>query len=76
MRKYRNAIVGLGVGAVGLSIGSQVLGGIGGDIARKGQAGFYNVSKFAPAMGTIIGSGLVVSSLKGLERTVKKGMRK
>lgn len=75
-KKYKKAIIGLGIGTVGLSIGSQVLGGIGGGVATKGQTGIYNVAKFAPVMGTIIGGGLTIGALEYLGKNIKKNKRR
>jgi len=72
MKKLKKQAIGLGVGAVGLSVGSSVLGDIGGTTAAKGQAGLYNVAKFMPATGTLIGGGFLLRSMDLLKRKVRR----
>jgi len=59
------------------SIISQSLGTIGGTVAEKGQKVMSNISVFYPAMGTTIGSGMVIGSFEELIKVGKiKARRK
>lgn len=73
MKRLKKRTISLGKGAIGLSIGSQVLGTMnGGAITAKGQAGMGAMAGFFPVVGTTLGAGMVMGSLKMLGKTVKK----
>ena len=79
-KKYKKSALGLGVGTVGLSLGSQVIGGLGttgtaATVASKGQTGMYNVARFAPVVGTAIGGGATLSMLGELKPPKRRKRR-
>lgn len=76
MKKLKKYAIGLGAGAVGLSLSSKVLGGIGGNIAAKGQLGMQKAAAFLPSVGNIMGAGLTLRSLKILEKQTKRIKRR
>ena len=45
------------------SVGSNVLGDIGGSVATYGQEGIASMSKFRPTMGTLVGASWVMDEL-------------
>jgi hypothetical protein len=77
-KRFLKDISGYTAGAVGLGIGSSVLGEIGGTTSGYGQQGLSNASKFLPATGTMIGAGMMFGALNELARsaTYKKRKRK
>ena len=75
--KKAKKMLDLTKGIIGTSIISQSLGTIGGTVAEKGQKVMSNISVFYPAMGTTIGSGMVIGSLEELIKVGKiKARRK
>ena len=68
-KKYIEQVGGLAVGSLGTAVGAHALGSTGftgaaGHIVRRGQAGLYGVSKFAPVAGTIIGVSLPIKVMQ------------
>jgi len=76
MRKLKKHARDIGVGAIGLGIMAGAAGQVGGTVAAKGQAGMTKIAGYFPAMGTIIGGGLVLRSLDKLKKSVPKRRRK
>ena len=65
------AVVGLtGVG-VGLGVGSSVVAKAGGSAAGLGAA-----ATFMPAVGTLLGGGMVIRRMGGLTKVVRKRRRR
>jgi hypothetical protein len=71
-KKKRSTIYSMGMGAVGLSVGSSVLGGIGGTAAEYGQKGISNAASYLPVTGTILGGGLAIGALNSLTNAVPR----
>jgi len=46
------------------------------EIISQGKKGVGNIAKYFPVMGTIIGGGLAIGSLKLLQKQTKKFRRK
>ncbi len=59
-RSYAKQVLGLGLGSLGLAVGAKALGAVGGTSALHGQQALQNISKFAPAAGTIMGVALPI----------------
>lgn len=77
MKKLKKKALALGKGAIGLGIGSQMLGTMnGGVIAAKGQAGMGAMAGAFKPVGTIIGTGLTLGALDTLRKSVPKRKRK
>ena len=75
MKKTKKQIKGLlstsliaGAGAVGL-------GAIGGAAATHGATGIANTMRFAPAMGTMVGTGMMLRTVQNIEPKKKRKKR-
>ena len=75
-KKSKKQIMGMvGTSMIGAG-GSLALGGIGGSAAIHGQQGISNATKFMGITGTMIGTGMVMDSLKKLSPKKKKKKKK
>lgn len=76
MKKASKQVMGLvGTSMIGAG-GSMALGSIGGDVAINGQKGLSNMSKMMPAMGSVVGAGMIVRGTDSLWRTSRRKRRK
>lgn len=70
MRKRRrrgglsSAAMDIVASGIGLGVGSQAIGQVGGATAAHSQQALANLSGFYPAMGTIAGAGATLKALK------------
>jgi hypothetical protein len=53
--------------SVGMSVGSQVLGGIGGTNATQGQQALGNLSRFMPVGAKVTGASYALKGLKKMK---------
>lgn len=60
--------LGLVSGGIGLGVGSQAIGEIGGATAAHSQQALANLSGFYPAMATVAGAGAVMKEVKKLTK--------
>ena len=68
MKKARKQMTNLlGVTFIGAG-GSLALGAIGGSAAVHGQTGISNAMRFAPTIGSVIGTGMVLRTVQNLEQ--------
>lgn len=68
MKKAKKQIMGLvGTSMIGAA-GASALGSIGGDVATYGQKGISNMSKMMPAMGSVMGAGMITRGADNLWR--------
>ena len=58
---------GMIVGGIGMGVGSQLVGSVGGSSAPFVQKAIGNVAKAYPTIGTISGAGAVMGTLKKLK---------
>ncbi len=63
--------LGLVAGATILGVGGTVIAGVGGSTAASAGAGVTAVASFLPVAGTVIGGGIVIGQLRGLQRHVE-----
>lgn len=61
------------IGTTSLGIGASVMSGIGGDVGAAGASTMGNMAKGLPAVGSIMGAGMVIDSLSLL--SPKKGKK-
>lgn len=67
-RRRRRKTPGIIETGFALGAGSIALGGLGGPTSVNASAGLVNVSRALPTIGAIKGAGLVLKSVKDLER--------
>ncbi len=67
VRKLKKQVKPFVQTAIGLGIGSVVVGKIGGSTAAASQAGLQTFSGFLPVAGTALGAGAALRSLSFLE---------
>lgn len=73
MKQYRKQVAGLvGTTMIGAA-GSIGLSSIGGNVATQGNQGIQNAFSFAPAMGSMIGAGMLMGTVN---KTFKQKRRK
>lgn len=71
-RKQFTNLLGTTFLAAGGSLG---LGAIGGQAATHGQQGIANMMRFAPAAGSVIGAGMMLRTVRGLDYGYKRKKR-
>ena len=77
MREYSRFGVGMAATGIGVGVGSQVVGEVGGAGAAGVQAGLGKITGAMPIVGSIMASGMVVRSLGMLQPERKsKGKKK
>jgi len=67
MKKTMKAAKGMMGAGIGLGVGSEVLGDIGGASAGHAQAGLSKISGAMPTMGKMVGAGMVMGGIRGLQ---------
>ncbi len=63
--------LGLVAGATILGVGGSVVVGVGGPTAASAGAGLTAAASFLPPLGVVVGSGIVVRGLRGLQEQVE-----
>ena len=63
--------IGLLGAAVTLGVGAQVVSQVGGSTAASAGGGLVVASSFLPVAGTVIGGGIVIGQLRGLQTQVE-----
>ena len=72
MKKTKKQIMDLTMGSMVGAAGSIGLAGIGGAAATHGQQGISNMMRFAPSMGTMVGTGMLLRQVKKMQPKKKK----
>ena len=72
MKKAKKQMIDLTTSSMVGAAGSLGLAGIGGAAATHGQQGIANMFRFAPAMGSMIGTGMLLRQVKKLEPKKKR----
>ena len=67
LSQLNRTVGGMVVGGIGMGVGSQLVGSIGGSSAPHVQKAIGNVAKAYPTIGTISGAGAVMGTLKKLK---------
>jgi len=75
MKKTSKHVMGLVKATVITSGGSLALGAMGGSVGLRGQQALGNVSGVFPAMGSVIGAGMVIQTAKRLIPKPKRKLR-
>ena len=72
MKKYKKQVKDI-AGASMLGAGSSIaLGAVGGGVAAHGQAGLLGATRVMPAVGTMVGAGMLMRSVNQLGKVAKR----
>jgi|24BtaG_2_1085350.scaffolds.fasta_scaffold00312_9 hypothetical protein len=75
-KKYKKKVMGMVETSMIGSAGSIALGGIGGTSAHHGQAGIQSATSFMGVTGSMVGTGMLMDSVKKLSPKKKKKKRR
>lgn len=70
-KKHIRDITGLGIASIGLGLGSDIVEKAGGNAGALG-----NISKFTPALGTMIGGSIMIDTLMDINTDLNKKLKR